>query len=305
MYDIIIIGAGPAGLTAAIYAGRAGLNALVIDKAQSGGTVNVAPLIENYPGVDKITGIELMNLITEQARQYAEIKEHTMVLDIHDNGDSTFSVDTGEEVLKTKFVILATGTQYRKLTIDDSDEDSDNYIGRGLSYCAVCDGTFFIGWEVIIVGGGNSAATEALYLNRVGVKCSIVHRRDSLRCDGKLKEDIKEAGIKVYWNCEVKRINGENSIESVTLYNNKTHEETTIDVNGIFVAIGYVPHNELAKQCGVKCNEQGYVIVDEHMKTNIDGIFAVGDITGGIKQIIVSEAQGAIAVSTIDKDIIT
>lgn len=302
IYDVVIIGAGPAGLTAAIYAGRAGLKSLVIDKAQSGGTVNVAPLIENYPGVDKITGIELMKLIDEQARQYTQIKEHTMVLDIHDNGDKTFTVDTGEELINTRFVILATGTQYRKLELEDG--DSDDYVGRGVSYCAVCDGTFFIGREVLIVGGGNSAATEALYLNRVGVKCSIVHRRDTLRCDGKLQEDIRDAGINVYWNCEVKKINGEFSIDSVVLHNNKTDEDFTVDVDGIFVAIGYIPHNELALQCGVECNDAGYVIVNRHMETNIPGILAAGDITGGIKQIIVSEAQGAVAISRIDKDII-
>lgn len=300
IYDIIIVGAGPAGLTAGIYAGRAGLKTIILDKAQSGGTANIAPLIENYPGIDKIPGVELMAEITKQTKQYTNIREFSMVLDIHHDNDHTFLVDIGDEVLKSKYIILATGTEYKTLDV----KGMQDYIGRGVSYCAVCDGSFFIDREVLIVGGGNSAATEALYLNRVGVKCSIVHRRDKLRCDRKLQEDIKEAGIKIYWNSEITAIHGDSMLESVDLYNNKTKETQNMKVNGVFIAIGYDPNNQLAHQCGVVCDQLGYVKVDDDMQTNIDGIFAVGDITGGMKQIIVSEAQGAIAVHKIDSELI-
>ncbi len=297
MYDIVIIGSGPAGLTAGIYAGRAGLNTIILDKARSGGTANIAPLVENYPGIEMINGDKLMETMTKQTLEHAEIKEFSHVDSIEKNEDSSFTIKTSKETYKSKHVLLATGSNSKTLDVEGISE----FTGRGVSYCAVCDGNFFIDREVIIVGGGNSAATEALYLNRIGVKCSIVHRRDKLRCDAKLVKDIQECGINVYWNCEVKAVKGEGIVNKVVLYNNKTHEEKTIDVNGVFIAIGYSPNNELAKKIGVKCDDSGYIIVDENMQTNIKGVFAAGDITGGIKQIVISTAQGAKAATKIEE----
>ena len=296
MYDVVIVGAGPAGLTAGIYAGRSALKTIIIDEAQSGGTVNEAPLIENYPGYDEIAGMDLAEKITTQASKYCEIREFAYVEDITKNSDDTFNVTVDDEVLNTRFVILATGTKYKTLDVEHIDE----YTGRGVSYCAVCDGGFFIGREVLVVGGGNSAATEALYLNRIGVNCSIVHRRDEIRCDRKLKSDIKEAGIKVYWDSEVKAINASSKLESVVIHNKKTGVDETVDVAALFVAIGHDANNQLAVDCNIKCDDNGYIIVDSDMQTSTDGIFAVGDVTGGIKQIIVAEAQGAVAISKID-----
>lgn len=296
MYDVVIVGAGPAGLTAGIYAGRSALKTIIVDEAQSGGTVNEAPLIENYPGYDEIAGMDLAEKITQQASKYCEIREFAYVEDITRNDDNTFNVTVDDEVINTRFVILATGTKYKTLDVEHIDE----FTGRGVSYCAVCDGGFFVGREVLVVGGGNSAATEALYLNRIGVKCSIVHRRDELRCDGKLKADIKEAGIKVYWDSEVKAINTSSKLESVVIHNKKTGEDVTVDVAALFVAIGHNANNQLAVDCGINCDDTGYIIVDGDMQTSVDGIFAVGDVTGGIKQIIVAEAQGAVAISKID-----
>lgn len=294
MYDIIIIGAGPAGLTAGIYAGRAGLNTIILDSGQSGGTVNVAPLIENYPGIDKISGKKLMESMTEQTSQYTEIKEFTKVKNIEQTNNG-FDVITSKETYNTQYVIIATGSSYKTLPVDGVEKFS----GRGVSYCAVCDGSFFINQEVLVIGGGNSAATEALYLNRIGVKCSIVHRRDQLRCDAKLQEDIEKQGIKIYWNSELKSVTGNGRVEEATIYNKINNEETTLKVNGVFIAIGHDPKNELATEINIECNEFGYVKTDENMQTSVNGIYAAGDVTGGVKQIVVSAAQGARAATRI------
>lgn len=294
MYDIIIIGAGPAGLTAGIYAGRAGLNTIILDSGQSGGTVNVAPLIENYPGIDKIPGKKLMESMTKQTSQYTEIKEFTKVKHIEQTNNG-FDVITSKETYNTQYIILATGSSYKTLPVEGVEEFS----GRGVSYCAVCDGSFFIDQEVLVIGGGNSAATEALYLNRIGVKCSIVHRRDQLRCDAKLQEDIEKHDIKIYWNSELKSVTGNGRVEEATIYNKINNEETTLKVNGVFIAIGHEPKNELAKEINIECNELGYIKTDENMQTSINDIYATGDITGGVKQIVVSAAQGARAATRI------
>lgn len=294
MYDVVIIGAGPAGLTAGIYAGRAGLDALIIDSKQVGGTVNNAPLIENYPAFDAVEGMKLIELMANQTKKYAEIREFTPVVEVTKVGD-VFSIKTNDEEIEAKKVIFATGTNVRSLDAPGIEE----YAGRGVSYCAVCDGNFFVDKEVLVVGGGNSAAVEALYLNRIGVKCSLVHRRDKLRCDAKLQRDLEDNDIKIYWNSEVKCVNGDVFVESATLVNNRTNEEITVEINGIFLSIGHDPNSQLAQSSGVECNEYGYIVVDENMSTSIEGIYAAGDVTGGIKQITVATAQGAIASSDI------
>ena len=294
MYDVVIIGAGPAGLTAGIYAGRAGLDALIIDSKQVGGTVNNAPLIENYPAFEAIEGMKLIEMMASQTKKYAEIKEFTPVAEVSKTKDN-FIIKTSDDDIEAKNVIFATGTNVRSLDAPGIEE----YAGRGVSYCAVCDGNFFVDKEVLVVGGGNSAAVEALYLNRIGVKCSLVHRRDKLRCDAKLQKDLEDNNIKIYWNSEVKSVNGDVFVESATLINNKTNEEITVDINGIFLSIGHDPNSQLAQSSGVECNEYGYIIVDENMATSVEGAYAAGDVTGGIKQITVATAQGAIASSDI------
>ncbi|MBR3213576.1 MAG: FAD-dependent oxidoreductase [Methanosphaera sp.] len=294
MYDVVIIGAGPAGLTAGIYAGRAGLDALIIDSKQVGGTVNNAPLIENYPAFEAIEGMKLIEMMASQTKKYAEIKEFTPVTEVSKTKDN-FIIKTSDDDIEAKNVIFATGTNVRSLDAPGIEE----YTGRGVSYCAVCDGNFFVDKEVLVVGGGNSAAVEALYLNRIGVKCSLVHRRDKLRCDAKLQKDLEDNNIKIYWNSEVKSVNGDVFVESATLINNKTNEEITVDINGIFLSIGHDPNSQLAQSSGVECNEYGYIIVDENMTTSVEGAYAAGDVTGGIKQITVATAQGAIASSDI------
>lgn len=295
MYDLIIIGAGPAGLSAGIYAGRAGLKTLILDSKQVGGTVNDAPLIENYPGFDAIKGMDLIEKMSAQCKQYAEIQEFTQVNKITSKEDNAFKVETNDETLDARNVLFATGTTVKTLDVEGIKE----FTGRGVSYCAVCDGNFFIDREVLVIGGGNSAAVEALYLNRIGVKCSLVHRRDKLRCDDKLHKDLIDNNINIYWNCKLKKVEGNMVVEKATLYNNKTDEEITVDINGIFISIGHTPNSKLAKDTKIECDDLGYIVVDENMTTNIPGLYAAGDVTGGIKQIIVASSQGAIASSDI------
>lgn len=291
MYDLIIIGGGPAGLTAGIYAGRAGLKTLILDKAQCGGTANNAPLVENYPGIDKISGMDLMKDIAEQTKQYCEIIEFVTVDKIEKAVGNTYNLETNKGKFSSQFLLLATGSKHQTLDAPGVEE----FGGRGVSYCAVCDGNFFVDREVLVIGGGNSAATEALYLKRIGVNCSIVHRRDTLRCDIKLQEDIAKNNIPVYWNSELKEVKGDMLVEEAVLYNKKTGEEITVPVSGIFIAIGNVPNNQLALDLGIECDDLGYIVTDKNMKTSGDGVYAAGDVTGGVKQIVVAAGQGAVA----------
>ncbi|RAP45415.1 MAG: thioredoxin-disulfide reductase [Methanosphaera sp. rholeuAM6] len=296
MYDLIIIGAGPAGLTAGIYAGRAGLDTLILDKSPCGGTANNAPLVENYPGFDKIPGMELMKSMAQQAKKYCEVMEFVTVEKVEKSIGHSFNLTTSKGKFTTQYVILATGCNHKTLDVPGVEE----FTGRGVSYCAVCDGCFFIGQEVIIVGGGNSAATEALYLNRIGVKCSIVHRRDWLRCDIKLQEDLANNNVNIYWDSELKEVKGDVKVEEAVIYNKKTGEERTLKVSGVFLAIGNEPNSQLARDLeDVEIDDFGYIPVNENMETELEGVYAVGDVNGGVKQIVVAAGQAATAVERI------
>ncbi len=295
MYDVVIIGSGPGGLTAGIYGGRAGLDVLIVDKNQSGGTVNNAPFIENYPGIDEIPGNQLMKQMTEQCKKYCEIREFINVEKIEKTSNDTFLTKTRNEDIESKYVIIATGTTPISL---DSKGVSD-FVGRGISYCAMCDGNFFIDREVLVIGGGNTAVTEAIYLNNIGVKCSLVHRRDKLRCEKQLADDLKESGIKVYWNSTLKEVQGENTVEKAVLHNKKTNEDISVSIDGIFISIGDKANNELAISIGADCDEKGYIITDNFNQTSVERVYAVGDVIGQLKQIIVACGHGAIAASHI------
>ena len=297
MYDLVIIGAGPAGLTSGLYAGRSGLNTVILDSAQCGGTVGTAPLIENYPGIKQISGKDLSVNMKEQVEKYVEIREFSQVEKIENSIGGTFEIKTKDDLIVTRYILLATGSTYKTLDVEGVSE----FTGRGVSYCAVCDGTFFVNKEVLVIGGGNSAVVEALYLNRIGVKCSLVHRRDKLRCDKQLEKDLYKNKIKVYWNYQLESVKGNNHVKEAILYNNKTHEKTQVNIDGVFIAIGYNPNNELAKDLGILCDGLGYIETDKNMKTSVDGIYAAGDITGGIKQIVVSAGQAAQATTHIEE----
>ncbi|MBI4822837.1 MAG: FAD-dependent oxidoreductase [Nitrospirae bacterium] len=297
--DIVIIGAGPAGLTAAIYAERAGLKTVVLEKANIGGQVAITPVVENYPGFTSIVGKSLVDLIAAQASQYTEIHQGEEVKEI-EKRDGTFNVKTNRTMYITKGIILVTGAESKALDVPGE----KRLYGKGVSYCAVCDGYYFKdGKKVFVIGGGNSAVTDALYLNSLGAKVTLIHRRDKLRAEARLKETLSKTGIKVMFNSEVKEIIGDRLVQSVSISNNKTGAVKIVPADGIFIAIGYKPNNSLAKALGLTLNEEGYIKVDERMRTSMSGVYAGGDITGGVKQIVVAVSQGSVAALSAFEDI--
>ena len=286
-FDIIIIGAGPAGLTAGLYAGRQNSKALVIDKGLAGGLGSEVPMMENYPGFDLISGMELISKMKPQCEKFSEIRENQIIEDIEKRDDGIY--------IKTKSSIgddfneYLTKSSHRHLNVPGENE----FLGRGVAYCATCDGMFFVNRNVLMVGGGNSAAQEALYLKNIGCNVKIVHRRDSLRCEHRLEELLQEKGVEILWNSTIKEIKGDMAVNSVTLVRDGVEEEYETDA--VFVAIGDEPSNGLAKQLGVELDENGYIITDKSQSTNVSGVYAAGDITGGVKQWIVACGEGAVA----------
>ena len=293
-FDIIIIGAGPAGLTAGLYAGRQNSKALVIDKGLAGGLGSEVPMMENYPGFDLISGMELISKMKPQCEKFSEIRENQIIEDIEKRDDGIYiktksSIGDDFNEYLTKSVILATGASHKHLNVPGESE----FLGRGVAYCATCDGMFFVNRNVLMVGGGNSAAQEALYLKNIGCNVKIVHRRDSLRCEHRLEELLQEKGVEILWNSTIKEIKGDMAVNSVTLVRDGVEEEYETDA--VFVAIGDEPSNGLAKQLGVELDENGYIITDKSQSTNVSGVYAAGDITGGVKQWIVACGEGAVA----------
>ena len=293
-FDIIIIGAGPAGLTAGLYAGRQNSKALVIDRGLAGGLGSEVPMMENYPGFDLISGMELISKMKPQCEKFSEIRENQIIEGIEKRDDGIYiktksSIGDDFNEYLTKSVILATGASHRHLNVPGENE----FLGRGVAYCATCDGMFFVNRDILMVGGGNSAAQEALYLKNIGCNVKIVHRRDSLRCEHRLEELLEEKGVEILWNSTIKEIKGDMAVNSVTLVRDGVEEEYETDA--VFVAIGDEPSNGLAKQLGVEIDENGYIITDKSQSTNVSGVYAAGDITGGVKQWIVACGEGAVA----------
>lgn len=299
-YDIIIIGAGPAGLTAGMYAGRQNSKTLVIDKSMAGGLGLEVPMMQNYPGFDLIAGMELIQKMKAQSESYCEILENTVIDSIEKSEDGFLlktknspllmtTDDSGEREFFTKSLILATGASHRHLNVPGEDE----FLGRGVAYCATCDGMFFIGKDVLMVGGGNSAAQEALYLKNLGCNVKLVHRRNELRCEHHLQKALEDNEIEVLWNSTIEEIKGEMMVESVTLLRDGVEEDYKTDA--VFIAIGDDPSNELARELGVALDDDGYIITDKNQATNLKGVYSAGDITGGVKQWIVACGEGAVA----------
>ncbi|RLI73242.1 thioredoxin-disulfide reductase [Candidatus Heimdallarchaeota archaeon] len=290
-YDIVAIGGGPAGLTVGLYGGRYGLKTLVLEKELVGGAMAISPLIENYPGLEPIKGMDLTERMKRQCQFYgAELRELTKVTTI-DPDEKILTLSTGEKI-KAKVIIFTTGSRARKLNVPGEEQ----YTGKGVSWCATCDGHFFRNKKVIIVGGGNSAAIEALHLAGIVGELYMVHRRDKLRAEEAYMKKIEEANINFYWNSIVKEIIGDgHKVTAVKLQNVKTDEITEVPVNGIFISIGYDPNSELAVESGIETDENSYIKVDLKMQTNIPGIYAAGDITGGQKQLTVSCGQATTA----------
>lgn len=299
-YDIIIIGAGPGGLTAGIYAGRQGTKNLILDRDLAGGLGREVPEMENYPGFDKISGLELIDKMKEQAIKNCDLHEMENVEEIIQTDDEyRFSVKTNKDIYYSKTIILATGSSHRHLNVKGEEE----FKGKGVSYCATCDGFFFTNRDIVMVGGGNSALQEALYLNNLGANVTVIHRRNEFRAQKHLQEMIKKAGIRTIINATIEEIKGNLLVESVLLKDTETGELTNLPTNGVFISVGYIPHTNLAQQLGVKLDETGHIIIDKSQKTNINYVYAIGDVCIGLKQWIVACGEGAVAATSAFEDI--
>jgi len=298
-YDMVIIGSGPAGLTAAIYSGRQNFKTLVLEKALAGGTGLIVPLMENYPGFDMISGRKLIELMKIQTMKHAEIKEFEEVKKVEYNGD-LLKISTTKASYMSKSVILATGSKHRFLNVPGEAE----FLGRGVSYCATCDGPLFVGRRVLVVGGGNSAAQQAIYLDSIGVLVAMVHRRDELRAEIYLQKLLEDKDIPIIWNSELEKIKGDQLVQSAVLYNRKTDQKEEVITNGVFIAVGEIPANQLAKEMGVEIDERGgYIITDKGQRTNLPMVYAAGDITIGNNQWLIACSEGAVAALSAYNDI--
>ena len=297
--DLTIIGGGPAGLTAGIYAARSGLNAVVIEKGALGGQVAITPVVENYPGFTQVGGKTLVDIMVSHALEYVSIFPDEEVMEI--KAGQPFEIMTNRRRYTARAVLLATGARHKRLGVPGE----KRFAGSGVSYCSTCDGPLFKGRKVIMVGGGDSALTDALYLANNRVEVTIVHRRDTFRAQEYLVSQLEGRDIDVLFNTEVKEIRGDKRVEEVVLHDNMTGKDMTKHVDGIFVAIGYEPSVKLARRTGVALTEEGFIKCDANHRTNIPGIYGAGDVEGGYKQIVTAAGQGAGAAMTIFEDLVT
>ena len=293
-HELAIIGAGPAGYSAAIYAERAGIKTLVFDKGIGGGLAAVSPNIENYPGFESISGIDLVEKMKQHASKYTKINFGEEVINITKKKD-VFEIQTDKNKYNVKAILLCTGTEYRKLGIPGEQELQ----GKGVSYCATCDGFFFKDKKVAVVGGGNTALVEAIYLKQIGCKeVYLIHRRDQLRAEDSYKNEAIKRGVKIVYNTHVESIHEKEKVEYLIIHDVKSCKKSKLIVDGLFVSIGEEPQNMLASKIDVKLDEKGFIITDKQGRTNIKGVYAAGDITGGLRQVVTAAAEGAIAALT-------
>ena len=292
IYDVIIIGGGPAGYSAALYSARAGLDTLVIEKMSAGGQMALTGDIENYPGFnDGVDGFTLgMNMQSGAERfgartEYAEVKSLDLLKSVKE-------IKTDSATYYAKAVILAMGASPRELGIAGERE----FTSRGIHYCAHCDGRFYKDKTVVVVGGGNSAVSDALYLSRIAKKVILVHRRDTLRATKIYHEPLKKAdNVEFLWNSQISSILTDNRVIGAIIKNVNSNEETQIDCDAIFVSIGRRPDTDIVKSV-IALDENGYIIADESTKTSINGVFAAGDIrTKALRQIVTAASDGAVA----------
>lgn len=298
LYDVIILGSGPAGLSAAIYAQRAKLNALVVEeKPLSGGQILDTYEVDNYPGMRGMSGFELGMKFREHADALG-VKFYTAQVQKVRNVDGWKEVVTDQDTLQAKTIILAMGANHRKLGVPGEEALS----GMGVSYCATCDGAFFKGKTVAVVGGGDVALEDALFLARGCEKVYLIHRREELRGAKILQEQVQQTeNIEILWNSEVKEIQGEGKVEKITVNNNIEETDSQLEVQGVFIAVGIQPNNEAVKDV-VALDEQGYVKALENTVTSQPGIFAAGDIrTKQLRQVITAAADGANAVTSVER----
>ena len=288
IYDMLVVGGGPGGYTAALYAARAGLDVLVLEKLAAGGQMAETPQIDNYPGYTGVDGFMLGQQMKEGAEKFGAQSRFAEVTKLHLDGQ-TKSVDTTDGTYYGKTLVIATGAHPRKLDVPGEQE----LFGRGVHYCAACDGMFYRGKTVAVVGGGNTAAAAVLVLSRVASKVLLIHRRDTLRASGVYHKPMQElANVEFHWNAQVSEIRqGEVVVENVI-----SGENQTLPCDGVFVSIGRQPETGLVKGL-LHLDNNGYIVADESTRTEIPGVFAVGDVrTKGLRQIVTAVADGATAV---------
>jgi len=297
-YDVVIIGGGPAGLTAGLYASRARLKVLLLEAMAVGGQMMTTDVIENYPGFSQITGMELSNLMDEQAKEFGLMVETGEVVGLELVGDQKL-VKTIEKAYRAEAVIICTGTEYRKLGIRGEAE----FTGRGVSYCATCDGAFFKDSKIVVVGGGDSALTEALFLTRFAKEITIIHRRDALRAT-KIYQEKAFASPKIdfLWSTVVEEIKGNQTVESVLVRNVTSGEVREVPTEGVFMFIGITPKTAFLKGV-VELDENGYILVnEENLQTSVEGIFTAGDARKKLlRQVATAVGDGATAAFAVEK----
>lgn len=292
MYDIIIVGGGCAGLTAALYSARAGKKVLILEGSAVGGQITSSPMVDNYPGIAHMSGMEFADNLFSQVSEYGVELELDIVTDVKKDNDGTFTVTSDYGMYKSRKVIIASGVKHRSLGL----ENEEKLTGCGISYCAVCDGAFFKGKTVAIAGGGNTAVREALFLSDICAEVCVIHRRDTFRAETHLVEQMKQKeNICLITDTVVKSVNGTEKLQSLLLMDKVTGEEKILEVSGLFVAVGHVPKNEAFKRL-VELDEHGYIIADEKCRTSCEGVFAAGDCrVKEVRQLTTAAADGSIA----------
>ena len=298
VYDMIIVGGGPGGYTSALYAARAGFNVLVLEKFSAGGQMALTHQIDNYPGFeDGIDGFSLADKMKKQAERFGARSENAEVIKVNLTVNPK-EIETAKGTFLSKTVVLASGANLRELGVDKETE----LIGRGVAYCASCDGMFYRGKTVVVVGGGNTAAADAILLSRIAKKVIIVHRRDTLKATRIYHEPLMNAeNVEFKWDSTVTELLYEDKITGVKIKNVKTGEESIIDCDGVFVSVGRKPATDfLGSQLDL--DENGYIIADETTKTSIPGVYAVGDIrTKQLRQVVTAVSDGAMAVHSAEE----
>ncbi len=291
-YDFIVIGGGPAGLEAAIYATRSGLKTLVLEKNIAGGLVDENPLVENYLGFKSIKGSDLARTFKHHALEYAEIHEMEEVKEVRAEGN-LYRVITEMGEYLAEAILFATGTTHKHLGIPGEKE----YYGKGVSYCVTCDGYIFKDKRVAIIGGGNSGAIAAITMKEISPEVTVIEFMDRWMCEDSYRKKIEELGIRYLMNSMATEILGDGSkVTGIRIKNRSTGEETEMPVDGVFIYVGLVPQTQVAQRLGVKTDEKGYVIADRYQRTNLPRVYAAGDIvSGNFAQIAVAVGQGAVA----------
>ena len=302
MYDIIIIGAGTAGLSAAIYGRRSGKNVLVIEKLSYGGQIINTPEIENYPGIQKISGFEFATALNKQAKDLGAEIVSGDVTSVSANGpdNASFKVVTNKAEYEGSKVIIATGSKNRPLGLEHEKE----WIGKGISYCATCDGMFFRGKTVAVAGGGNTALEDAAFLSNYCEKVYLIHRRNELRGEQKLQDNLREKeNVEFVLNVAIDGIDGQDRLSSINVSDKETGEKRNIPIDGLFIAIGQMPQNEVFVPL-VELDDKGYIIAGEDCKTKTPGVYAAGDCrTKDVRQLTTAAADGAVAALAASKDV--